>query len=215
MWTYHGSYHADNEYKTVKAGNDDGFDMGDASSTAKKKKLKREKFTVEEPVGMPIEVLYDGQAEESASHKQKAEQTAEGLDKLHPLLVHIKLYVFAEMYMIESLKTISMQKMIVQLKEFGDLAEGYQRAAVFDVLTFAFSSRVPEQDVLLHWLARYASWRLDELKQMPSSFDALLLQTDGNFATLLVRYVQKSSLNPFNLKTEDIMPRYPISIGRS
>lgn len=119
------------------------------------------------------------------------------------------------MYMIEPLKTLSMQKMIFQLKEFGALAEGYQRAAVFDALTFVFSSRLPEQDVLLHWLARYASWNLDELKQMPSSFDALLLQTDGNFATLLVRYVQKSSLDPFDLKTEDIMPRYPISIGRS
>lgn len=221
MWTYHGSYHVDNENKTMKAGNDKdyAFDFGH------KKKPRKKKYLVEEPVEVPIDVLYDGQAKESASDKQKADQTAsdkqkadqtaEGLDKLHPLLLHIKLYVFAEMYMIEPLKTLSMQKMIFQLKEFGALAEGYQRAAVFDALTFVFSSRLPEQDVLLHWLARYASWKLDELKQMPSSFDALLLQTDGNFATLLVRYVQKSSLNPFDLKTEDIMPRYPISIGRS
>lgn len=221
MLTYHGSYHVDNENKTMKVGNDKdyAFDFGH------KKKPRKKKYLVEEPVEVPIDVLYDGQAKESASDKQKADQTAsdkqkadqtaEGLDKLHPLLLHIKLYVYAEMYMIEPLKTLSMQKMIFQLKEFGALAEGYQRAAVFDALTFVFSSRLPEQDVLLHWLARYASWKLDELKQMPSSFDALLLQTDGNFATLLVRYVQKSSLNPFDLKTEDIMPRYPISIGRS
>jgi hypothetical protein len=99
---------------------------------------------------------------------------------------------------------------MAQLEDLGSLAEGHERAAVFDVLTFAFSSRLPEQDTLLHWLARYASWRLDELKQIPSSFDKLLLETDGNFATLLVRYVQKSSLNPFNLKNEDTVPRYPL-----
>lgn len=214
MWTYHGSYHVDNGNKTMKAGNDKDY-VFDFGLLTHKKKSRKKKYPVEEPVEVPIEVLYDGQAKESASDKQKADQTAEGLDKLHPLLLHIKLYVFAEMYMIEPLKTLSMQKMIVQLEEFGDLAEGYQRAAVFDALTFVFSSRVPEQDVLLHWLARYASWKLDELKQMPSCFDALLLQTDGNFAALLVKYVQKSSLNPFHLKPEDIMPRYPISIGRS
>ncbi len=85
--------------------------------------------------------------------------------------------------MIEPLKTFSKQKLIVQLQELGSLAEGHERAAVFDVLTFAFSARLPEQDILLHWLARSASWKLDELKQMPSSFDKLLLETDGNFAT--------------------------------
>jgi hypothetical protein len=87
-------------------------------------------------------------------------------DNLHPLLLNIKLYVFADAYMIEPLKTLSKQKMMAQLQELGNLANGHERDAVFDVLTFAFSSRLPEQDVLLHWLARYASWRLDELKQM-------------------------------------------------
>lgn len=134
---------------------------------------------------------------------------------MHPLLLHTKLYVFAEMYMIEPLKKLSMENLIAQLQVFGGLEAGHEREAVFDVLTFAFSSRVPVNDVLLHWLARYASWRLDELKQIPSSLDRLLLQTDGNFATLLVRYVRTSSSNPFHVKMEDIKPQYPISIDRS
>lgn len=191
MWTYHGSYHyLDNNGNQTKL--------------------------LEAPMsGMLVKVPVEGRTEEPANDKQKANETAEGSEKLHPLLLHIKLYVFAEMYMIEPLKTLSMEKLIDQLKEFGNLAEGHEREAVFDVLTFAFSSRVPVNDVLLHWLARYASWRLDELKQMPSSLDRLLLQTDGNFATLLVKYVQKSPTYPFNLKLEDIMPKYPLSIDRS
>ena len=116
--------------------------------------------------------------------------------------------------MIEPLKTLTQQKLMDQLQELENLAGGYERDAVFDVLTYAFSSRLPEQDVLLHWLARYASWKLDKLKQVTSSFDKLLLETDGNFATLSVRYVQKSSINPFTIKAEDIKPRYPISRAR-
>ena len=164
---------------------------------------------------MAVKVPVDRRVEGPANDKQKAEETAEGPERLHPLLLHIKLYEFAEMYMIEPLKTLSMEKLIDQLKVFGGLNAGHEREAVFDVLTFAFSSRLPVNDVLLHWLARYASWRLEELKQMPSSLDRLLLQTDGNFATLLVKYVQTSSHSPFNLRMEDIKPRYPISIDRS
>lgn len=65
MWTYHGSYHVDNENKTMKAGNDKdyAFDFGH------KKKPRKKKYLVEEPVEVPIDVLYDGQAKESASDK--------------------------------------------------------------------------------------------------------------------------------------------------
>jgi hypothetical protein len=223
-WAYHGNYHDVNENKIIpssanlKAENDEEWDTWNWGASGKKKKKKRRLF--EEPPPEPApepapELEEDGPVEEPkgpAKDKQMAEQTVE--DNLHPLLLNIKLYVFADAYMIEPLKTLSKQKMITQLEELGELANGHERDAVFDVLTFAFSSRLPEQDVLLHWLARYASWRLDELKQMSSSFSKLLLETEGNFATLLVRYVEKSSLNPFTLTTEEIMPRYPIPISR-
>jgi hypothetical protein len=165
--------------------------------------------------GQSIEGLGEQKQEE------KAAQNVEGFleapsreENLHPLLLHIKLYVFAEVYLMEPLKTLSRQKIIDQLQKLGSLAEGHERVAVFDVLTYAFSSRLPERDAMLHWLARYASSKLDELKQMPSNFDKLLLDTDGNFAKLLVRYVEKSSLDPFTIKPEDILPRYPIPTVR-
>lgn len=211
MWAYHGSYLDTNGNKTMEARNDKDFDMWDFGLTVQKKKPHKKYPMVKLPVvefsGIPV----DGRVEDD---KQKAEQTAETSGKLHPIILHIKLYVFAEMYMIEPLKALSMEKLIVQLKGFGSLAEGHERAAVFDVLKFAFSSGVPGNDVLLHWLARYASWRLDELKQVSSSFEKLFSRTDGNFATLLMRYVHKSPLDPFNLKMEDIMPQYQTPIGR-
>lgn len=191
MWTYHDNYLY--------------LDTSENETT----------FSEEAIARIAAKVPVDGRVEEPANNDQKAEETAEGPEKLHPLLLHIKLYIFADMYMIEPLKTLSMEKLIGELEDFGELGDGYEREAVFDALTFAFSSRVPVNDVLLHWLARYASWRLDQLKQMPSSLERLLLQTDGNFATLLVRYVKKSSSNPFTMKMEDIKPKYPISLDRS
>lgn len=191
MWTYHGDYLY--------------LDTNGNETTLPEATTDR----------MAVKVTVDGRVEEPAYKKQKAEETAEGPEKLHPLLLHTKLYVFAEMYMIEPLKKLSMEKLIAQLKVLGALDAGHEREAVFDVLTFAFSSRVPVNDALLHWLARYACWRLDKLNQIPSSLDRLLLQTDGNFATLLVGYVQTSSSSPFDVKMEDIKPRYPISIDRS
>lgn len=135
-------------------------------------------------------------------------------DNLHPLLLSIKLYVFADTYMIEPLKTLSKRKIVAQLQKLGGLENGNERDAVFDLLTFAFSSRLPEQDVLLHWLAYYASYRLNELKQVSSSFSKLLLESESNFVTLLVSHVHPSSVDPFDMKTEDVMPRYPTPITR-
>ncbi|MCJ1349208.1 hypothetical protein MMC31_007444, partial [Peltigera leucophlebia] len=178
MWAYGGSYPDTNGNKTVEV---KYMSFETWLNAQKRKPLKKDsmvKRPEREVSGMPVKVHVDGQVEEPANDKQKAEQSGEGSENLHPLLLHAKLYVFAEMYMIEPLKKLSMEKLIVQLHGLGSLAEDHERAAVSDVLTFAFSSRVPENDVLLHWLARYASWMLDELRQMPSSFDKLLLQTD-------------------------------------
>ena len=133
---------------------------------------------------------------------------------VHPLLLHTKLYVFAHLYLIEPLKVISKQKMIGQLQKLGSLSEGGERAAVFDVLAYAFS-KLPEEDPLLYWLGHYASWRLEELRQMPTRFDDLLSDEGGNFIKKLVRYVSKSTTSPFNLKDDEIMPRYPMPASRA
>lgn len=206
MWLYKGSYHYLNTVEAIK-----DRDTWTSGLNTKTRKPKKEYLVDEGPEATSSEMLVkvpdDGQVKEPASDKQKAEETAEGPEKLHPLLIHIKLYVFAHMYMIEPLKTFSMEKIITILKEFESFAGEYDQEAVFDLLTFAFS-RIPENDVMLHWLARYASFQLKELKQTPSSLNRLLLENDGKFAIMLVKYANGSPLSPFLMRMEDIKPQY-------
>jgi hypothetical protein len=125
---------------------------------------------------------------------------------VHPLLLHAKLYAFAHMYLIEPFKVSAKQKMIDQLKKIDNLAGGNERAAVFDVLDYMLS-KFPEEDLLIHWLARYANWRLEELGQMPTRFDGLISGENSTPAKILLRCVFKSPINPFNLEDEQILPR--------
>lgn len=133
---------------------------------------------------------------------------------MHPLLLHISLYVFADVYQIEPLKASTKQKILDQLEKLENLPESHERVAIFDLLDYAFS-RLPEQDPLLHWLARYASWKLDDLRHICTRLDNLLSENDGKFARMLVRYLYKSTVNPFSLTPAEITPRYPIMDSRS
>lgn len=98
------------------------------------------------------------------------------------------------MYLIEPPKVGAKRRKIDQLKKIDNLADGNERAAVFDVLNYTFS-RLPEEDLLIHWLARYTSWRLEELRQMPTRFDDLLSGEDSTFTTMLLRYVSSKALS--------------------
>jgi hypothetical protein len=85
--------------------------------------------------------------------------------RTHPLFLHIQLYVFANVYLIGSLKATSKQKIIAYLKK---VENSYSRDshtnAIFDLLDCA-SSYLPDSDPILDWLARYASWNLTHLRQ--------------------------------------------------
>jgi len=163
---------------------------------------------------LPVENTHgpDGITYESSSKgvSTPAMLTAGKENAVHPLLLHAKLYVFAHTYLIEPLKVCAKQKIVDQLERLDSLFEGNERAAVFDILAYTFM-RLPEDDLLLHWLARYASWKLDELRQMPTRFDDLLSGEDSTFVELLLRYVSRSSSNPFTIGNDQIVPRYPMS----
>ncbi len=128
---------------------------------------------------------------------------------VHPLLLHAKLYVFANMYLIKPLNVSAKQKMIDLFRKLGNLLGGNERAAVFDVLANTLP-RLPEDHPLLHWLSRYASWRLEELRQMPTRFEDLIPDEESDFAKILIRCVLKSPVDPFNLSENDVILRYPI-----
>jgi hypothetical protein len=151
---------------------------------------------------------------QAKAEKANEEFLAAEDDVVHPLLLHLRLYVFAHTYLIGPLKVSAKKKMIDQLQKFGNLSDIGERAAVFDVLAYAFY-RLPEDDPLLYWLGRYASWRIEDLRQMSTRLDDLLSDEDSSFAKMLVRYVNSSNTKPFDLNDDQIMPRYPITISKA
>jgi hypothetical protein len=50
---------------------------------------------------------------------------------------------------------------------------------------------------------------------MPTRFDDLLSDADSSFARIVIRYVSKSTTNPFSLNDDEIMKRYPMPIAHT
>jgi hypothetical protein len=223
-WAYHNDYHCGNGEDILPSSVNTRAEINGLEEATIRKKSKKGKTTRDPDPVMDLKEPQrdDEPAPESptAEYRQaKAEKANEESlpaedDVVHPILLHVRLYGFAHTYLIEPLKVIAKKKMIDQLQKFGNLSDSGERAAVFDVLAYAFY-RLPEDDPLLYWLGRYASWRLEDLRQMPTRLDDLLSDEDSSFAKLLVRYVSNSNINPFNLNEDQIMPRYPITISKA
>lgn len=125
------------------------------------------------------------------------ESRTDTTEPLHPLLLHIQLYVFANIYIVDSLKTLSEQKIVIYLEK-AELSEKGCTSEIFDLLDFAFSN-LPEDDDLLYWLANYSSWKLGALRVDMRRLDNLLRMVDGNFSRLLARHVLPSKKSPFKI----------------
>lgn len=114
-------------------------------------------------------------------HKQEAievEKTChgiadvEGVPMYHTLLCHLRVYVFADTYLVSGLKTLAFEKLTTALIEMGQPSTLNEQLAVVDCLKEAFS-RVPARDDLLEWLSRYAAWSLGTLRQVSQFHDVL------------------------------------------
>ncbi|KAF4618132.1 hypothetical protein G7Y89_g14977 [Cudoniella acicularis] len=121
---------------------------------------------------------------------------------LHPLYLHIQLYVFAHIYLISPLSTLALSKIKTHLQKaenaFYHFTNNKNKTTneIFDVLEYAFST-LPESDELIEWLARYASWKLGDLREEWERLERLLRVDDGRFAVMLVRFVVPGQVNPF------------------
>jgi hypothetical protein len=230
-WAYNNDYHSGNGDDILPSSvnsraETNGLEEAFSFTTKKKskKKSKNGKATRDPDLIMDLkEPQRDDEPEPESPTAEYGQRKAEKAneeslpaedDVVHPLLLHVRLYVFAHTYLIEPLKVSAKEKMIDQLQKFGNHLDSGELAAVFDVLAYAFY-RLPEDDLLLYWLGQYASWRLEDLRQMPTRLDDLLSDEDSSFAKMLIRYVSNSNTNPFDLDDDQIMPRYPISISKA
>ncbi|KAJ5882703.1 uncharacterized protein N7473_011137 [Penicillium subrubescens] len=97
---------------------------------------------------------------------------AEGVLMHHTLLCHLRVYIFADTYLVSGLRTLAFEKLTAGLIEMGLPGTLNEQLAVVDCLKEAFT-RVPARDDLLDWLARYAAWSLDRLRQVTQFHDVL------------------------------------------
>lgn len=84
-------------------------------------------------------------------------------EDVHPLLLHIQLYVFADTYIIPNLQMLTRGKIRESLQKLSSLNSEGVREEVFDLLEYAFDN-LREEDTLLTFLSLYASNKLDVLK---------------------------------------------------
>ncbi|KGQ00968.1 hypothetical protein PAAG_12341 [Paracoccidioides lutzii Pb01] len=113
-------------------------------------------------------------------------------DANHPLLCHIRMYIFADTYLIEELKSLSFGKITRYLENEKRPADIDSQLAVIHMLDLAFLN-LPPSDNLLHWLGIYTAWCLECLRIQPYFHDIA-----GKLAPYIIRYVKPSSSAPWD-----------------
>ncbi|PVH68446.1 hypothetical protein DL98DRAFT_522744 [Cadophora sp. DSE1049] len=159
---------------------EDDWDFGSSKRKKGKNRGKQDIYVDEIPPATP-EALSDKHDQLDSGEEGLSIRTTNTVD---PLSLHIQLYVFANIYLIDALK---------DKVERSTLKAPYT-TMIFSLLEYA-SLYLSNDDPLLNWLGRYASWNLSTLRQNVRRLENLL--GDGKFATLLVRHVVPSQTNPF------------------
>jgi hypothetical protein len=120
----------------------------------------------------------------------------------HPLLVHVRLYIFSGTYLIPELQDLAFNKVTACFKDLKKPESLDTQLAVIDALQLSFL-RLHEPDALLDWLSQYSAYCIDKLR-LQSSFHDLL----GDFPILSSRMML--SLNPApHPPWENLQPKYP------
>lgn len=163
---------------------EDDWDFG----TSKRKKGKnrgKQDIYVDPPA--PLETPSDRHDQLDGGEEGSSIGTTNTVD---PLSLHIQLYVFANIYLMEALKDVSKRKIIEYLQKVErSTSKAPYTTMIFGLLEYA-SLYLSDNDPLLNWLGRYASWNLSTLRQNVQRLENLL--GDGKFAALLVRHVVPS-----------------------
>jgi hypothetical protein len=203
-WAYFGDYSTEtvgiSSYVEEDVVAEPAFGGGWGRGFEVRGKSKKGKVWYDE---VPPEPIEGRSCEETIQNADKVNETQadescfETTKPIYPLFLHIQLYVFANVYLIDSLKNLSQQKIIDYLKKIeNSSSKSTYTNAIFDLLDCAFLY-LPDSDPLLDWLASYASWNLTGLRQESERLENLLRKGNGKFAGLLLKHVIPSRTSPF------------------
>ena len=143
---------------------------------------------------------YEEEVEVTKSAEQldnsKSENPGEGdkdndIDENHPLLVHGRLYVFGDKYLIKGLKTLALQKIRAKLRNWGQVSDLSRLTSIIELLDL-MSTNLPSDDEMLDFLGKYSAYNLMNLRQQQCFNDVT-----GELGPHILRYVNPWNGDPF------------------
>lgn len=122
----------------------------------------------------------------------------------HFLLLNIQIYTFATIYHIEPLRSVAQRKIINHLRETDtfQFKLSDRRMSIIEPMYSVFEYAIdylPKDDVLMDWLAKYASWKLSQFREYnKEKWDQLVQKRESKLAGLMIKFVEASTVGPFS-----------------
>lgn len=138
---------------------------------------------------------------EEANNTMQAE--VDEVTENNPLVSHLRMYGFAQVYGIEALGTMAFDRLTTCLEMIDVPREIMQQLAVVAALEIAFTT-INRHDRLIEWLAHYASYCVEELR-LQSTFHKLL-EDVPILGSAMMRYMSPPLFAPWDFESEKINP---------
>jgi hypothetical protein len=119
----------------------------------------------------------------------------------HPLLAHIRLYVFCSIYLIPNLQELAFSRITATCKDIGQPSTLDTQLGVIAGLRFAFR-KLLFNDPLLDWLGQFAAYNSQQLRVQRDFHD--LLQDCPNLGSRMVLSLKAAPSPPW----ESRPPKY-------
>ncbi|KAE8324913.1 hypothetical protein BDV39DRAFT_207431 [Aspergillus sergii] len=144
--------------------------------------------TAEETLARFLEWAYRGdyaepvvKRKDTTSDKVKEDAASDQLDILdHPLIAHMALYIFSEVYIVPNLKKLVFAKIKAAIEVMNKPHTADDRRGVISLLKLVYTT-IPankSSEELQEWLTHYTAYSLEELRGQPSFNDVLRLCPD-------------------------------------
>ncbi|OJJ31268.1 hypothetical protein ASPWEDRAFT_31927 [Aspergillus wentii DTO 134E9] len=138
---------------------------------------------------------------------ESSDTSTEGHD--NPLLTHIEIYIFSDIYNVPSLKQLAFNKLQTSLADTGKPDDKPTQQAIMALIHTAFT-RISPYDDILDWLAQYAAYCVDRLQQQPSFQD--LLEDHPALASRMMHWLNPATA-PWDNREERCVPQTSLTDG--
>ncbi|KAI9747605.1 MAG: hypothetical protein M4579_007430 [Chaenotheca gracillima] len=205
-WAYTGDYNSDWNHKIPWGRGVTSTNENYAISNETVTSLD-DNFSPAEPLPNESIVEYEAQSEDapekgiSCPEDLDLEKLLLRNDPIHPLLLHVRLYIFADMYLVRALTPLVYEKIYRDLETLDLTKSKRNKNIAIGVLMHAFEN-LPETDDLVSWLGRYAAFKLPDLRTRRSRFEELLRSSDGRFAAQVLQNFDSNCKSPWDNSEE-------------